>query len=142
MGQVTSDGKGRGIGMRRLERIVVAPQISLRVDDSFLRKSGRGRRLQELNAIEIGWRNRVDAADSRQVLRARPTHRAASILKCGGKTGGADLIEAVDERESCAVVNSAEAGAYDGLVIVAKNFLQGPGIESRRISNRDSRRPV
>src|SRR5712671_459871 len=128
--------------MRRLERVVGAPQVGLRVERNYLRKSRRRRVLQEFNAIDVGYRNRVDACDSRQILRAGYTKRAARVLERGGEAGGADLVEAVDERESRAVVHAAEASADHGLVIVAKDFLEGPGIESRGVSDRDSRRPV
>src|SRR5437899_3485798 len=128
--------------MRCLESIVISPQVGLRVDPSYLRKTRRGRVLQEFKAIEVVNRNRVDASDPRQVLRTGFTERAARILERGGETGGADLVEAVDERESRAVIHSAEAGADDGPVIVAKDFLQGSGIEPWGVGDRDSRRPV
>src|SRR5580704_14074290 len=122
--------------MRRLQRVVIAPQIGLRVERDYLWFwKGRRRRLQERNSVDIVGRNRVDARDSRQVFSARHTKRAASVLESGGKTGGADLIEAVDERESRAVVNAAGAGADDGLIVVAKDFLEEPGFESRRVSD-------
>src|SRR4029077_2356281 len=142
MGQFTSDRKICRVGMGRLERVVVSPQVGHRVERDYLRKDRGKRRLQERKAIDVICRNRVDGCDSRQVFGARDTSRTASILERDGVASGADLVEAVDERESRAVVDPAEAGADDGLVVVAKDFLQGSGIESRRVSDRDSRRPV
>src|SRR5258708_24107236 len=121
--------------MRRLQRVVVAPQIGLRVKGNCLGETRRRWRLQERNSVDIVGRNRVDARDSWQVFRARHSKRAASVLERGGKTGGADLIEAVDERESRAVVHAAGAGADDGLIVVAKDFLEELGFEPRRVSD-------
>src|SRR4029077_15580011 len=84
----------------------------------------------------------VDACDSRQNLRAGDTDRAASVLNGCGQTGGADLVEAVQECESCPVVNSTEPRADDGLVVVAKKLLERPFPEARRVGYRDSRRPI
>src|ERR1700740_518181 len=112
--------------MRRLQRVVVAPQIGLRVKRNYLWEGRvrRGRRLQEWKAIDVVCGDRIDAGDSRQVLRTGFTKRAARILQRDGVAGGADLIEAVDERESRAVVHAAEARADDGLVAVAKERFQ------------------
>src|SRR5260370_23818723 len=112
--------------MRRLQRVVIAPQVGLRVKRDYLWfwKGRRKRRLQELKVIDVGCRNRIDALDSRQVLRAGFTKRAARILERDGVAGGADLIEAVDERQSGAVVHAAEARPDHGPVVVAKERFQ------------------
>src|SRR6266481_6139239 len=110
--------------MRRLQRVVVAPQIGLRVKRDCLREPRRRWRLQEWKVIDVGCRNRIDALDSRQVLRAGFTKRAARILERDGVAGGADLIEAVDERESRAVVHAAEARSDHSSVVVAKERSQ------------------
>src|SRR5712692_12115522 len=114
--------------MRGLQRVVVAPQVGLRVERDYLWfwKGRRERRLQEWKVIDVGCRNRIDALDSRQVLRAGFTKRAARILERDGVAGGADLIEAVDERESRAAVDAAEARSDDGLVVVAKDLPKEP----------------
>src|SRR5260370_14913319 len=128
--------------MRRLQRIVVAPQIGLRVKRNGLREARRLRwRLQERNSVDVVGRNRVDACDAGQVFSARHSKRAASVLDCGGETGSADLVKAVDQRKSRAVVYAAEAGADDGLVIVPKDLPEKSGIGSRGARDRDSVRP-
>src|SRR5208337_4192543 len=133
MGQFASKGKICRVGMGRLERVVGSPQVGLRVERDYLRKARRKRRLQERIAIDVICRNRVDAGDSRQVFGARDTIRAASVLERDGVAGGADLIEAVDERESRAVVHAAEAGANDRLVAVSKELPKESGIGSGRV---------
>src|SRR5258708_29444916 len=96
--------------MRRLQRVVVSPQIGLRVKRDYLWfwKGRRKRRLQELKVIDVGCRNRIDALDSRQVLRAGFTKCAARILESDGVAVGADLIEAVDELETRAFLHQAD----------------------------------
>src|SRR5713226_3596679 len=93
-----------------------------------LRKASRWRRLQELRDRNPGRRivdggNGVDAGDSRQVLCSRLIERAARILQRCGQTGRTDLVETIQERETCAVVNPAETRANDGLVVLAENPL-------------------
>src|ERR1700730_9615256 len=97
--------------MRGLECVIRSPQVGLRAPYGFLRKSRRRRVLQEFKPIDVVYRNRIDACDSRQVLSAGFTKRAARILERGGETGSANLVEAVDKRESGTVVHAAEAGA-------------------------------
>ncbi len=59
-----------------------------------------------------------------------------------GQTGRTDLVEAIQERESCPVVNPAETRANDGLVVVAKNLLEQATTRAGRIRDGNSRRPI
>src|SRR5258708_34329070 len=106
--------------MRRLQRVVVAPQVGLRVERDYWRKVRRKRVLQEFPAIDVVGRNRVDARNSRQVFGARHSKGTASVLERDGVAGGAGLIEAVDQRESRAVIHAAEARSDHGPLVVAK----------------------
>jgi len=71
--------------MWRLERVVGSPQVGLRVNHSFWGKPG-GAAATGMDAIDIGWRNRVDAGDSRQGFSALVTPKVqTSVLNRGGK---------------------------------------------------------
>ncbi len=133
--------------MRSLECVVGAPQVGLSGGAGRLRKASRRRRLQELRDCNPGRRivdcgNRVDAGDPRQVLGSRLIERATSILQGGGQTCRTDLVEAIQERKSRAIVNPAEASADDGFVVLTKNLLEQASAKTGRIGEGDSRGPI